>query len=178
MSWFKFLNLSGIVRCVTKSLNRSQCLCLCLCSHYSYCSKRQKTVVIVVIVVIVVSVVVVVIVVIVVIVFIVVLWSEVCYSVTRSPIELSWTAKKTVGALINGFHEQSFSHPAAQDDKSQGGSSKDLKSWVLDCIKIQASAQKASKEQNYLISYCEMTLMLKAANRKDRKNSSQKISVK
>ena len=31
MSWFKLLNWSGIVHCVTKSLNCSQCLFLCLC---------------------------------------------------------------------------------------------------------------------------------------------------
>ena len=36
--------------------------------------------------------------------------------------------KKNVEALIKGFHEQLISHPAAQDDKSQRGSSKDLKS--------------------------------------------------
>ena len=31
MPWLEFLNLSGIVNCVTKSLNHSQCLCPCLC---------------------------------------------------------------------------------------------------------------------------------------------------
>ena len=36
--------------------------------------------------------------------------------------------QKNVEDLIKGFHEQVISHPAAQDDKSQRGSSKDLKS--------------------------------------------------
>ena len=30
MPWLEFLNLSETVNCITKSINRSQCICLCL----------------------------------------------------------------------------------------------------------------------------------------------------
>ena len=58
--------------------------------------------------------------------------------------------KKPAGALIKGFHEQLFSHPAAQDDKSQGGSSKDLKSSVVDCIPNSSECTKSIKRTKLL----------------------------
>ena len=58
--------------------------------------------------------------------------------------------KKNVEALIKGFHEQVISHPAAQDDKSQRGSSKDIKSWVVDCIPNSSECRKSIKRTKLL----------------------------
>ena len=45
MSWLEFLNLPGIVNCVTKSLHSSQCHCLCQMCLRQLCSalKRLKS---------------------------------------------------------------------------------------------------------------------------------------